>query len=170
MDDRLYNAFDAVQADEALKQRTAAAVTARIDSRRRSLPLRRWAAAAACALVVLGGFGGYRVYATPTAKVYIDLPQAVELDVNRFGRVVTAKGTDADVCHRTYEDALTAIFGATDADGVAVTVDGDPNQCDDISDAVTRCSGGRAYCHGQENGSGGGHHGGGQQHRHGWED
>ena len=108
MNERIYQAFDAVQADEALKAKTVAAVTERLQARRPH-PVRRWAAVAACVLV-LAGFGGYRVYATPTATVRIDLPQTVELEVNRFGRVVEATGTDAAVCHQTYEAALTVLF------------------------------------------------------------
>lgn len=182
---KLYEAFDAVRADETLQNRTVAAVTARLESRRRSHPVRRWAAAAACVLVVLGGLGGYQVYATPTATVYIALPETVELDVNRFGRVVSATGTDADVCHRTYDEALTVLFADCPLEDVAVTVDGDPGQCDAISEAVARCSGGKAYCHGwgngsnkdtsidgacDSNGAAENHNGGGQQHRHGWKE
>ncbi|MGO5115304.1 hypothetical protein ACTQ33_09775 [Candidatus Avoscillospira sp. LCP25S3_F1] len=188
MDERMiFEAFDAVQADEALKARTVAAVTQELSARRRTAhPVRRWAAAATCALVILGGLGGYQVYATPTATVRIDLPETVELEVNRFGRVVSATGTEADIYHQTYDEALTAIFAECPMENVAVAVDGDPGQCAAISDAVERCSGGKAYCHGWGNaaddgssadgtyddsgttgGHNNGHNGGGQQHRHG---
>ncbi len=171
MDERIYQAFDAVQADEALKAKTLAAVTERLQVRRPH-PVCRWAAVAAC-VMVLAGFGGYRVYATPTATVRIDLPQAVELEVNRFGRVVEATGTNAAVCHQSYEAALTAIFEDLSTEGVTVAVDGDPAQCAAISDAVERCSGGRAHCYGwggsdhENREAQGGHNGNGWQHRHG---
>ena len=55
-------------------------------------------AVAACAVVVMLGLsvGGYAYYQTPVSYLSLDINPSVELGVNAFGRVVSAKGYNAD--------------------------------------------------------------------------
>ena len=174
---RVIEAFEGVHAPEDLKARTLARVE---DARRAEksegapdLPAggqivpfdaraarRRWlvprAAAAACLFLALLGVGGAYVALTPTAYVDIDVNPSIELGVNRFDGVVSAKAlnedgervlSEASVLWRGYGDAVEALGEEleeagylTDGSVVSVTV-----SCDDerqyaaISSASHEC-------------------------------
>lgn len=164
---RVRDAFGALHAPESLKGRTLRAIeaardkapsdeaardeapsdeatrdAARIRPRRRALRL-RIAIAACLVLLALGiGLGGAAVM-LPSAYVDIDVNPSIELGVNRFDRVVSARplNEDAedvlmgfDVTWSTYEEALDRIgeelasagYLTSDA-AVSVTV-----SCDDV--------------------------------------
>lgn len=94
MDNRIREAFDAVHAEEALKEKTKTALAARcrpISRRRRLAPL---LACLVLVVAVLGG-GGW-LWFTPTASVSVDINPSLELEVNRFSRVVAVEGANAD--------------------------------------------------------------------------
>lgn len=164
---RVRDAFGALHAPESLKGRTLRAIeaardealsdeaardqappdeatrdAARIRPRRRALRL-RIAIAACLVLLALGiGLGGAAVM-LPSAYVDIDVNPSIELGVNRFDRVVSARplNEDAeevlmgvDVTWSTYEEALDRIGEElasagylTSDDAVSVTV-----SCDDV--------------------------------------
>lgn len=132
---RVHDAFDAVHADEELKDRTFELVRARAreeaakaapsrtragSSRRLTLvgvPVRL--AAAACFVLVLVLGGGSWVYLTPTALISVDVNPSVELGVNRFDRVVSSEGMNddgrallesVDVWNLTYDEAVAALL------------------------------------------------------------
>ncbi len=174
---RVIEAFEGVHAPEDLKARTLARVE---DARRAEksegapdlsaggqiVPFdaraarRRWlvprAAAAACLFLALLGVGGAYVALTPTAYVDIDVNPSIELGVNRFDGVVSAKAlnedgervlSEASVLWRGYGDAVEALGEEleeagylTDGSVVSVTV-----SCDDerqyaaISSASHEC-------------------------------
>ena len=98
MDSRIKEAFDAVHAEEALKESTMAFV----EQRRNGSRARQgwWAgqrlALAACALLLVLGIGGWRLYFTPTASISIEVNPWIELGVNRFDRVVSVEGRNDD--------------------------------------------------------------------------
>ncbi len=114
---KLNTAFDAVQAEPSLKQQTLEALPNQ--RRRRAVQLRAFAAAAACfAVVLLGGF----LYFTPTAEIAMDINPSICLGVNRFDRVITAEGLNADgtalletvsVRHRDYRAALDTLMDSS---------------------------------------------------------
>ena len=95
-DNELRRALDSVRADEALKRRTQEYVAAQTGNygiaRRVSRPARGWRAlaAASCLLIVLL-LGGW-LYLAPTAYISVDINPSLELYVNRFDQVVSAKG------------------------------------------------------------------------------
>lgn len=107
---RVRDAFARVRAPEAVKGRALAAVEAARAAEKDALSLvraepapvarrapRRLAtrlAAAAC--LVLALLGGAYVALTPTAYVGIDVNPSIELAVNRFDRVVGARGVNDD--------------------------------------------------------------------------
>ena len=62
---------------------------------RMRIPKRAFAIAACLVLTVLA-LGGYRVYATPTAYIDVDVNPSIELSVNRFDRVVDVEALNDD--------------------------------------------------------------------------
>ena len=138
MDERIRRAFDAVRADEDLKQKTLDALERR---QTRSAPRRRplAVALAALALVVLTTAGGL-AYTTPAAAVSVDADASVELAVNAFGRVVGVRCYDDDaqavvdatpVLHHDWTQAAAALSDAlSGTDGATVTVSADSGHCE----------------------------------------
>lgn len=143
MDERIRRAFDAVRADEALREKTLAALAER---RTRPAPRRRplAAALAALALAVLTAAGGL-AYAAPAAAVSVDADASVELAVNAFGRVVGVTCYDeaaqaavdaTPVLHHHWTQAAAALSGAlSKTDGATVTVSADSGHCEGMLSA-----------------------------------
>ncbi len=96
MDKRIRQAFDQIQAGEALKEQTSAYLE-QVRARGRSSAVRPWlAAAVACLVLMIAGIGGYQVYFTPTSVLSIEINPSVELGINRFDKVVTVQGYNED--------------------------------------------------------------------------
>lgn len=168
MTERLKRAFDAVHAEEALKERTREYLSRTIYHNKRQRPLTRRilpALAAACLVLALG-LGGSFLYFTPTAFISIDINPSLELGVNRFDRIVSvnayneegqALADTLEVRNLDYRDALEQLLSnqTVDAylsqDGVLnLTVSGqDDSQCDEIYQAMEDCSSGHqnVHCH-----------------------
>lgn len=143
MRERLREALDQVQASQELKERTLAYLERETHGyRRRAAGAAAWAVAAACCLV-LAVTGGV-LYFTPTAAISVDVNPSLELEVNRFDRVISVKGyqedgqalADAvDLSHLSYTEALERLMESetiTDclANGelLSITVVGDGSQ------------------------------------------
>ena len=121
MRDRLRDAFDAIHAEEELKANTRAFLARRTAGYRRrpAVSTRALMPAMACLLVMLLGWGGHRLYFTPTSTVSIDVNPSVELYVNRFDRVVGMQGFNDDgdalagsleVTHMGVEEAVEQVL------------------------------------------------------------
>lgn len=120
MRDELRKAFDSVRASRELKENTLERVMGNRGGRRRpAAAARRGLAAAACLVLALAGWGGYWLYFTPTAAISIDVNPSLELGINRFDRVVSVEGYNADgqalaaqlsVTHLNYEQAVEQIL------------------------------------------------------------
>lgn len=101
MHERIQDAFGAVRADDALKEKTLAYLAQQRAARRpqprvrHSFAPRRLAAALACLVLLCLGCGGW-VYFTPTAAIQIDINPSLELRVNRFDRVLSVEAGNAD--------------------------------------------------------------------------
>ena len=117
MDERVREAFGAVKAGDALKNRTKSYLAREIAKRekRRAPAVRRLAPVFACLVVLLLGFAGYQLAFVPVAAIRVEINPAVELGVNRFGRVVSSEGLNEDgealaqeenVWFLPYEEAL----------------------------------------------------------------
>ncbi len=63
---------------------------------RRAPSVRRLAPVFACLLVLLLGFAGYQAAFVPVAAIRVEINPAVELGVNRLGRVVSSSGLNED--------------------------------------------------------------------------
>lgn len=99
MNDRIKEAFHQIQADEALKSRTKAFLAQKTGNYSRPVPRRQsraFTACAACACLLFLLFGGRWLYFTPTSVISIDINPSIELSVNRFDRVISVDGFNAD--------------------------------------------------------------------------
>ncbi len=96
MNDRIREAFDQVHAEENLKVGARAFLTRKTRGYRRWSIGRRLLPIFACLLLLLAGWGGYRLYFTPTSLISIDINPSMELEVNRFDRVIAVRGYNPD--------------------------------------------------------------------------
>lgn len=86
-----------ILATEDLKKKTLQYLAAQQKKKKafRLRPAFKCALAAIC-LCLLLGTGGYSVYRQPVSYISIDVNPSIELGINRFGRVVSAKGYNED--------------------------------------------------------------------------
>ena len=150
MDKKIQNAFGAVHADEAMKERTAAFLSKKLYDRPRRMTFGRMIPAVCCALLVLVAGTGFGVYTMPVAAISVEAGETVELKVNAFDRVVSytclSSGAQTDVdalnlTHRTYSDAVAALVENSSSEDAAVSVSaGSEEKSAAITEAIeTRC-------------------------------
>ncbi len=156
--EKLKAAFDQVRAEEELKERTKEYLSEKVYARKkkRTSPLRNFAAAAACALLVFLAGGSY-LYFTPTAYISVDVNPSLELGINRFDRIVSVTGYNEDgkaladsldLKYMDYSDALEALLADQDMEvylsdnaDVVLTVAGkSENQSSQILETVESCA------------------------------
>ena len=133
MREQLKRALDNVHAEEALKEQTRdflARKTRGYTARAGARP-GRLAAAAACILLLLTGAGGWACF-TPTSTVSIDVNPSLELNVNRFDRVVSVTGVNqegqtlAETLNLTFLPCTSAVEQVLDSPGLADYLGDDP--------------------------------------------
>lgn len=166
MKQSIHYAFDTVSCDEVLKGRTCEYVIKHMHRSRKPAPRRmKWAVSLACLLLfATSGLGGYSLYYTEAAVISIDVNPSIELDINRWGKVVdqTTYGEESETVlqslslkHLEYEEAL-ALLLASDAmqqylkkDAlVSITLetkDGDPQMFSSLQECVNTAL---MQCHG----------------------
>lgn len=99
MENELRKAFDQLQAEPQLTENTRQYLDQarrKRQRRQRTAPLRWAVCAAALCCLVLALAGGYRLYFTPTSVISIDINPSIELEVNRFDRVIAVEGRNED--------------------------------------------------------------------------
>lgn len=159
MRERVRDAFDQITADEALKEQTRAFLA---QERRKAAPtrrpIRRMAAVLVCLMCLLVGVGGW-AYLTPTSAISIESSAALELEVNRFDRVVAVRGADdagcvlaqtLDLQHLPYQQAMQIVLDqqADDGEPVSIGVTGsNDSQCQAILQQAQTCTNGQAACY-----------------------
>lgn len=86
-----------VRATEELKRNTLQYLKSQQEKKGRTKPhlILRYALVAACLLLLLGT-GTYSVYRKPVSYISIDVNPSIELDINRFGKVVSAEAYNED--------------------------------------------------------------------------
>ena len=155
--EKLKAAFDQIRAEEELKERTKEYLSEKVYARKkkRTSPLRNFAAAAACALLVFLAGGSY-LYFTPTAYISVDVNPSLELGINRFDRIVSVTGYNEDgkaladsldLKYMDYSDALEALLADQDMEvylsdnaDVVLTVAGkSESQSSQILETVESC-------------------------------
>ena len=155
--EKLKAAFDQVRAEEELKERTKEYLSEKVYARKkkRNSPLRNFAAAAACALLVFLAGGSY-LYFTPTAYISVDVNPSLELGINRFDRIVSVIGYNEDgraladnlsIKYMDYTDALKSlledqdmeVYLTDDADVVLTVAGEDESQSSQILQNIESC-------------------------------
>ncbi len=98
MKNKIHEAFQQIHAEESLKNGTKAFLQEQRKtlSQKRPARYRYIALASFCLFFLLIGFGGWRLYFTPTAAISIDINPSLELSVNRFNRVLSVTGYNSD--------------------------------------------------------------------------
>ncbi|MDE6918115.1 MAG: hypothetical protein K2P39_15125, partial [Lachnospiraceae bacterium] len=97
----IQKSMEEIRASEEMKQNTLRYLEAqRTRQSRRFFQRRQYAALRYAVAVVcvffLAGVGGYSVYSRPVSYISIDVNPSIELEINRFDKVVSAKGYNAD--------------------------------------------------------------------------
>ena len=97
----LQKSMENIKATEQMKQNTLRYLEAQRTNQKRNIFQQRPNAALRYAMAVvcvflMAGAGGYTVYSRPVSYISIDVNPSIELAVNRFDRVVSAKGYNAD--------------------------------------------------------------------------
>ena len=165
--EKLKAAFDQVRAEEKLKERTKEYLSEKVYARKkkRTSPLRNFAAAAACALLVFLAGGSY-LYFTPTAYISVDVNPSLELGINRFDRIISVTGYNEDgkaladsldLKYMDYSDALEALLAdqemevylSDNADVVLTVAGNSDSQSSQILETVESCASGHEniHCH-----------------------
>lgn len=98
---KIQKSMENIQATEAMKQNTLRYLEARRAGQNRTAFQQKPYAALRYAMTViciflLAGAGGYSVYRRPVSYISIDVNPSIELAVNRFDKVVSATGYNAD--------------------------------------------------------------------------
>lgn len=112
------------------------------------------------------GLSGYQAYFTPTSAISIDINSSVEIEINRFDRVITVEGLNDDgtvlaaelnVRFLNYDDALEQIIASdaiqqclADYGVLSIGVSGDNEvQQQEILSCAQCCASGEsnAYCY-----------------------
>ena len=165
--EKLEASLDQIHAEESLKTSTKKYLFEKVyfKEKKRSSPLRKFAAAAVCSLAVFIG-GGSWLFFTPTAFISVDVNPSLELGINRFDRIVSVTGYNEDgralardlhIKYMDYTDALETlmedqnmeVYMADNAD-VVLTVAGDnAAKSSEILDNVESCMSEHqnVYCH-----------------------
>lgn len=166
MNGKIKEAFNQVQAEEALKSRTKAflAQKTRGYTKPAKRPSRIYAVACVCSLLFL--IGGRWLYFTPTSEISIEINPSFELSINRFDRVFSVNSLNADgqeiinaldLKFKNYADAIDQILENQDivtllsnGEIMTITVMG-PNETQSakIFSQVEACTAGHrnTYCH-----------------------
>lgn len=167
MDDRLKEAFHQIQADEELKRHTKEYVFQKTHAYKENImfPYRRLAMAMTCFLFVLLGWGGYSAYFTPISALSVDVNPSIELNVNRFDKVISVETYNEDgdtvmsamdIRFKDYREALQQILASesmaqylTKDDFIAITVFGeDEEKSKEIIASLASCTAsyGNVHC------------------------
>ena len=169
MENRIKEALDLVTAEQALKEHTAQAVTRALKRRERPRAGRPWAmaAAAACLVLLLTGAGSFWAYFTPVATISVDVNPSLELDINRFDRVIQVEAFNLDgqevadsleLRNLPYLEAMELLMNSQSLQPylegeavVSITVLGETQaQSDQMLQDISSCSyaqQGNVYCH-----------------------
>ena len=166
MNDAVKEAFGQIQAEQALKEDTLSYLYEQTNGYRcprASVPSRPLLSLAACFLVVVC-LGLWRAWFTPVSVISIDINPSLELELNRFDRVISVEGYNEDgqiladslsVRFLNYQDALEEILSSeTVSDCLArqellsiAVVDDDTQRQEVLLAGVQACAAGHGQAH-----------------------
>ncbi len=157
VDRNIHDAFDQIKADEKLKKNTLDYVMNHRSVQNKRFFIPRYAVLLACLLLLFAG-GGYsrKLFLTPVSYVDIDINPSVELQLNRFGRVIQSNSYNEDgavllaslnLKYKSYDDALLLLVDALNDAGymrkdglLSVTVQSQTKETE-LLDSVQSCIG-----------------------------
>ena len=99
MNNRIKEAFASIYAEDALKRSTKEFLFQQTKGYRkygRSSYMNQVAAACICLLLAFCGWEGYSVYFTAVSTISVDVNPSIELEVNRFDRVIAVQSYNED--------------------------------------------------------------------------
>lgn len=123
MNKRMTDAFNEVQADDALKISIYKGVqekSAKPQKRPYTKKIQFVMVAVLCLLLV-AGLGGYKSFMTPTAVISFDINPSIELSVNRYNRVIATSYynedgqtllSDENLIYKDYEEAIDSLIAS----------------------------------------------------------
>lgn len=123
MSDRLKETFQKIKADDELKRHTTEYIFQKTRGYQKNvfLPYKLLAAVMVCFLSVLAGFGWYSAYFTPTSAISVDVNPSIELNINRFDKVISVETynddgyivmSSTDIRFKDYREALHQILSS----------------------------------------------------------
>ena len=161
MANKFHDAFDKIEASDELKRVTLGFLQAERQKRagHKIRPAVFRTMAAVCAMLILAIIiGGYSMIQTPVSFVSIDVNPSVELALNRFDRVVSAKGYNEDgesvldgvsVKWKKYTEAIDLIIDSanmsayltSEAELVFTVAAGSSDKNNELRTGINSCSG-----------------------------
>lgn len=96
MNDRIKQTFDKIYAENELKTQTKALIAYQIRNKHKNRMRRHMVSVMACFLFFIMGFSGYHLYFTQTAMISIDINPSIELNINRFDKVISIDSYNDD--------------------------------------------------------------------------
>lgn len=166
MNEKLRKAFDEIHAEEALKRTTKEYLSQQIrkQAEHKSSPYRRLIPVMACLVVMILGFGGYRIYFTPVSVISIDINPSIEWNINRFDRIISVENYNEDgkelsdsldVTNKNYSEALGLLvdnpvlrtYLSRDESLTITVVNEDGTQNDQMLQTVRSCTSGIENTH-----------------------
>ena len=166
MNDKIRQAFDQVQAENELKDKTKDFIFQKTKGykQEKTANFKYLASAFACVAFLL--IGGYWLYFTPTVQISIDINPSVELGVNRFDRIISFENynddgqelTDSlDIKFMDYSEAVNKIIDSeeiltlleNDEIMTIAVVGTDNSQSEEVLSNMQSCTAGRknTYCY-----------------------
>lgn len=166
MNDKIRQAFDQVQAENELKDKTKYFIFQKTKGYKqaKTANFKYLASAFACVAFLL--IGGYWLYFTPTVQISIDINPSVELGVNRFNRIISFESynddgdklTDSlDIKFMDYSEAVNKIIDSEEIltllendEVMTIAVVGTDNlQSEEVLSNMQSCTDGRknTYCY-----------------------
>lgn len=164
--ERIRDSFREIHAEEELKRETKAFLSERMRKpavcRRESFRL--LIPVMACLLFIAAAGSGWRLYFTPTAAISIDVNPSLELEINRFDRVLSVEGYNDDgkslaeslhIRFMSYETAVRQILEMKEIsvllsqnEALTIAVSGsDRDQCGRILSDMEACTRGHGNAH-----------------------
>lgn len=123
MEHKIREAFDSIHAEENLKETTRTFLLEQTneygEKASRNFAYRRAVPVLLSLFLLVIGFGGHRIYFTPTSVISIDMNPSLELGINRFDRVISVEGFQEEgkalaaslsIRHMEYIEALEEIM------------------------------------------------------------
>lgn len=158
MSNHIKQAFNSIHADENLKDSTRKSLLKYMEKsqQKNKIHWQRFVALPICAVLICAISFGLISYNTQVCAISIDINPSVELGINPYNRVISAKGINSDgekliasvgVNNKSYEDAVNEIVGyyetnSNNDDVIVVTVDSESvEKIEEVLENIEKCSG-----------------------------